>query len=229
MTTHNSISHEVSPLVPYNGDIPGKTPARISVTLYCRGSELGCYSPCVNLYLCQHTGGQQGSSSSPTLNHSILGWAYSLGGEQLGCLTQTLVVGRKAWSLSISELTIASKDKRVGTAIHTWQMKRLEPGSAGSQMANNKIRTAQVLMPGWLRKDTWEACSGLGLLSLTQVMMWPMELFLLLSPKSLPQADRHLSCQSQQAKANGPIQFWQLPQGIYMYLRKFITYAYINL
>lgn len=60
------------------------------------------------------------------LNRSISGWAYSLGGEQLGCPTQTLVVGRKAWSFSIPELTIASKDKRAGIAIHSWQRKRLE-------------------------------------------------------------------------------------------------------
>lgn len=160
--------------------------------------------------------GSAGFFTLTYLNRSIFGWAYSLGGEQLGCLTQTLVVGRKAWSFSIPELTIASKDKRVGTTIHTGQRKRLAPGSAGSQMANNKIKTAQVVMPGWLRKDTWEACSGLGLLSLTHVMMWPMELFLLLSPKSLPRADRHLSCQSQQAKTNGLIHFWQLPQGIYV-------------
>lgn len=219
---YNSISHEVSPLVPYNGDIPGKTPAHISVTLYCRGSELWCYSPCMNPYLCQHTGDQQDSSSSPTLNHSVLGWAYSLGGEQLGCLTQTLVVGRKAWSLSIPELTIASKDKKVGTAIHTWQMKRLEPGSAGSQMTNNKIKTQErhlgsMLWPGVTFPDPRDH------------VMWPMELFLLLSPKSPPWADRHLSYQSQQTKTNGPIHFCQLPQGIYVDLRKFITHAYINL
>lgn len=126
------------------------------------------------------------------LNRSVFGWAYSLGGEQLGCPTQTLVVGRKAWSFSIPELTIASKDKRVGTAIHTGQRKRLEPGSAGSQMTNNKIKTAQAVMPSWLRKDLGSVLWP-GVTFLTHVMMWPMELFLLLSPKSLPRADRHLS------------------------------------
>lgn len=102
------------------------------------------------------------------LNRSVFGWAYSPRGEQLGCPTQTLVVGRKAWSFSIPELTIASKDKRVGTAIHTGQRKRLEPGSAGSQMTNNKIKSSLLRRscPADSGK-TWEACSSLGLLS------WP--------------------------------------------------------
>lgn len=55
---------------------------------------------------------------------------------------------QESLTFSIPELTIASKDKRVGTAIHSGQRKRLEPGSADSQMANNKIKTAQAVMPG---------------------------------------------------------------------------------